>query len=230
VVSDPKATLPSFQQDLDGLAARAVNALYGRWGHFWEGDSYHATQLDTPEEILDRCAYTLANPVAAGLVRRARQWPGLWSAPEQAGETVTFERPSHFFRKEGGLPEKESLKLAVPRGFASAEAFRERLAAALAAREEKAAGERLGFLGVARVLRQRAHDRPKGTEKRREQAPRFAARSLERVKELTARLRAFLGAYWEALAAWKEGRRKVVFPAGTYRMRVEHRVTCAGAG
>lgn len=35
--------------------------------------------------MLDKIAYVLANPVKAGLVRHGRQWPGLWSAPEQIG-------------------------------------------------------------------------------------------------------------------------------------------------
>ncbi|WP_255840653.1 hypothetical protein [Anaeromyxobacter sp. SG66] len=39
-------------------------------------------------------AYVLANPVAAGLVRRGAEWPGLWTAPEQlAGTTLSARRP-----------------------------------------------------------------------------------------------------------------------------------------
>jgi hypothetical protein len=40
-------------------------------------------------------------------------------------------------------------------------------------------------------------------------------------------LRAFLRAYRAALAARRDGAPDVVFPAGTYQLRVEHGVRCA---
>jgi REP element-mobilizing transposase RayT len=230
VVTDPRATLPTFLQDLDSLVARAVNALYGQWGHFWEAGGYVPTLLDTSEEILGRCAYTLANPVAAGLVRRGKKWPGLWSRPEQVGEAIVFERPGHFFSAGGLMQERESLRLAVPPGFESAACFRERLEVAVAAREAEAAGERGGFLGVARILKQRAVDRPATIERKRVLRPRFAAGSHVRRLELARQLKAFLAEHREALLTWRRARRDVVFPEGTYLMRVAHGAVCAGAG
>src|SRR5512141_3450550 len=70
VVTDPYARLPAFEQYLDSLVARAVNASLGRWESFWAPSSYSAVALATPEDIVDKAAYVLANPVAAGLVRR----------------------------------------------------------------------------------------------------------------------------------------------------------------
>lgn len=230
VVTDPHANLPPFQQYLDGLVARSFNALYGLSGYFWESDSYNAVALDAAEDVMDRCAYALANPVAAGLVRKARQWPGLWSAPSDVGGVLEFERPAHFFNPAGCLPEKATLPLTVPRGFPSLEDFRSRLEAALEAREAAAARERTSFLGVARVLAQRVLARPAKPERRRQLRPRFAARDPGRRRELASRLKAFLAEYHEALLAWREGCRGVLFPEGTYQLRVEHRAACAGAG
>jgi REP element-mobilizing transposase RayT len=230
VVTDPSANLPSFLQSLDGLVARAINSLYGQYDYFWESSGYNATALGSAEDVLDRCAYVLANPVAAGLVRQARRWPGLWSAPTDIGRTLEFERPTHFFNPRGYMPERIGLELSVPPGFASPEVFRERLAAALAAREAEATSERVSFLGRARVLRQRALDRPVSRERHRQLRPRFAARDSGRRLELARRLKTFLAEYGEALEAWREGRRDVVFPEGTYHMRVAHRAACAGAG
>jgi hypothetical protein len=45
-----------------------------------------------------------------------------------------------------------------------------------------------------------------------------------------ASLAEFLRSYREAFEAWREGVRDVVFPAGTYLMRVLHGAPCAGAG
>jgi len=230
VLTDPHANLPPFLQYLDGLVARAFNALYGLDGYLWESDGYNGTALDAAEDVLDRCAYVLANPVAAGLVQKARKWPGLWSSPADVGRALEFERPSHFFNPDGYLPDKVGLRLTVPPGFTSLEDFRSRLEAALAAREVEAAGQRSSFMGVARILKQRVLDRPATRERRRQLKPRFAARDPERRRNLARRLKAFLAAYREALLAWREGRREVVFPEGTYQLRVEHRAVCAGAG
>ena len=230
VVTDPDANLPRFHQYLDSLVARAINALYGLWDTFWDPDSYNATALDSPDVVLDRCAYVLANPVAAGLVAKARKWPGPWSSPADVGRKLQFELPAHFFNPKGYLPKKAGLLLSMPPGFASLEEFRARLEAALAEREAKAASERSGFLGVARILKQRVLDRPASRERRRRLKPRFAARDHGRRLEQARRLKAFLAEYREALLAWREGKRDVVFPEGTYHMRVAHLAVCAGAG
>ncbi|MCM2334546.1 MAG: hypothetical protein NDI82_11455, partial [Anaeromyxobacteraceae bacterium] len=230
VVSDPYARLPEFGGYLDSLLARAINALYGLDGTFWEGGSFNATLLTTPHDILDKCAYALANPVAAGLVRRARQWPGLWSGPKQVGTTLEFDRPAHFFAEGGHMPRKVTLELLAPPGFDSVERFRDELEAAYRAKEEAAASGRTSVLGATRVLKQRISDRPASTERRGGLRPRFAARDLGRRIDLARQLKSFLASYRQALREWREGRRDTVFPEGTYQMRVVHLATCAGAG
>jgi putative transposase len=230
VVTDPTANLPLFHQYLDSLVARSINALYGLWDTFWEPDSYNATVLDAAEDVVDRCAYVLANPVAAGLVHQARRWPGLWSSPADVGRCVEVERPRHFFDPNGYMPERIAFTLAVPPGFESADAFRSRLEAALAAREARAFSERQRFLGVARVLKQRVLARPGTPERRPRLRPRFAARNPGRRLELALRLKTFLAAYQDALIGWRAGNRGIVFPEGTYLMRVVHQATCTGAG
>jgi hypothetical protein len=47
--------------------------------------------------------------------------------------------------------------------------------------------------------------------------------------ERLAQLVSFATQYRAALAAWREGVRDVLFPAGTYLMRVLHGARCAGA-
>src|SRR5512133_2717453 len=47
-----------------------------------------------------------ANAVAAGLVRRGGDWPGLWTGPEQlCAAVLSAHRPSTFFRNKGSLPD-----------------------------------------------------------------------------------------------------------------------------
>lgn len=230
VVTDPEARLPQFMQDLDSLLGRALNKLHGQRDHFWEGGTYNSTALDSAEVIVDRCAYALANPVAAGLVRRGKLWPGLWSAPSKVGTTLRFERPGIFFRKRSTLPETASLELAVPPGFLSAEAFRSQLTAALAEQEARAAERHHHFLGLKRVLAQPLLDQPRAPERLGNLKPRFAAKDHGRRLELARQLKVFLADYWAAMLAWKAGVRRVIFPEGTYHMRVAHQAVCAGAG
>jgi len=229
VVTDPHARLPAFHQFLDGLVARALNASLGRWESFWAPNSYSAVTLVTARDVLDKAAYTLANPVAAGLVRKGRLWPGLWSDPERiGGEPIRVRRPKGFFDDEGLLPDEASLRLTPPPAFASAAEFRAQLALALEEREAQAAQG--GFLGVAAVLAQRATDRPRPGEPRRALRPRVAGQDKWKRVETLGRLVEFLRAYREAWEARREGRARVLFPRGTYLLRVLHAVPCTGAG
>jgi len=230
VVTDPHARLPAFHQYLDALVARAVNASLGRWEAFWDPNSYSAVTLVSPSDVVDKAAYVLANPAAAGLVRTGRLWPGLWSAPERiGGDAFEVARPKHFFDPKGSLPEKAILQLEPPPGF-TAEEFRVQIAANLGAREAEAAGNaRGGFLGVARVLAQKPTTQPRSGEPRRTLNPRVAGRDKWKRIEALGRLVEFLCQYRSALAARRKGNANTIFPCGTYLLRVAHGVPC-GAG
>jgi REP element-mobilizing transposase RayT len=231
VVTDPRARLPAFHQFLDALVARAINASIGRWEAFWAPNSYSAVTLILPDDIVDKAAYALANPVAAGLVRSGRLWPGLWSAPERVGsEAFEVRRPKRFFDEKGTLPEKARLKLTPPPGF-TAEEFRERLSARLAELEARAAKEhRTEFLGAVRVMAQKPTARPGPGEPRRGLSPRVATRDKWKRIEALGRLKEFLSRYRAALAERLAGNLEAVFPRGTYLLRVAHRVPCEGFG
>ena len=237
VVTDPEARLPAFIQFFDSLVARSMNAWLARWENFWAPASYSAVALQGPADILDKSAYVLANPVAAGLVRRGRNWPGLWSAPDQLGAGhLEFQRPTRFFRATGAtsLPERAGLALVVPPGFDSPAQFRRALRHALAAREASAAADLAsqgrGFLGVPRVLAQRPFDRPPRPEPRRGLNPRLACRDTWRRIQALAQLLQFLRDYRSAFLSWRARSPTVLFPQGTYLMRVLHRAPCLPSG
>jgi REP element-mobilizing transposase RayT len=229
VVTDPHARLPAFQQYLASFVARATNACLGRWETFWAPRSYSAVVLGSPEDVIAKSAYTLANPVAAGLVRAGHLWPGLWSSPDAVGTTIRVKRPDHFFDEDGLLPEAVDLELKVPSGFRSTQAFRDQLEAELSSQEQTAREEARTFLGAERVLAQSPFSRPRPGEPHRRLSPRIAARDKWKRIELIGRLKSFLCDYREALAAWRESKVVPLFPAGTYLMRVAHGVACAAA-
>jgi len=232
LVTDPHARLPEFHRDLDGLVARAVNCSLGRWESFWDPGSYSAVRLETAQAVLEKLVYVLANPVAAGLVRRGGDWPGLWSDPSLIdGEPVIVERPKEFFRRDGPLPATATLRLCRPRAFAGDDVFMEDLVSRLREAEDRAATDLARqdrrFLGASRVLAQKPFSRPAPGEPRRALSPRVACRNKWGRIEALLRLADFVRWYREALASWRAGARNALFPPGTWLMRVQHRVCCA---
>ena len=232
VVTDPQARLPDFHQFLDALVARAMNCLLGRWESFWDPGSYSAVRIENASEALEKMVYVLANPVAAGLVRRGSEWPGLWSDPRRiGGAPIVASRPEGFFRKNGPLPDTAELRLVPPPGFERDETLADALACTLRRAEDHAAAalgrDGRSFMGVARVLAQRPTSRPATLAPRRGLDPRVACRNKWGRIEALRRLADFVDGYREALAAWRAGVRDVLFPPGTWRMRVEHNARCA---
>lgn len=231
LVTDMQAQLPAFMQYLDSLVARATNASLGRWEGFWSSDaSYSAVEHGETNDVVRKAAYVLANPVAAGLVPTGRDWPGLWTAPSDLGTaTIRAPRPGVFFSANGSMPESVEIVLATPPGFATASEFQDRVAAALHDLEAKHAeheGARRTFLGRVRVLAQDPLARPTPDEPHRQINPRIAAADRSTRIEMLAQLAAFVRAYRSAWASMKAGVRGVVFPAGTYRVRLEYGVQC----
>jgi len=232
VLTDPNARLPEFHCYLDSLAARAINCSLGRWESLWDPDSFSAVRLETSAAVLEKMVYVLANPVAAGLVRRGAQWPGLGSDPTRiGGAPFVTEKPTSFFRKEGPMPAIARLQLHVPPGFESDATFHATLLDELRKAEDEAAAdlEREGrsFLGVVRIRAQKPWGRPAPGEPRRTLSPRVATKSKWRRIEALLRLAAFTRDHREALDAWRAGVRDVLFPPGTWHMRVHHAARCA---
>lgn len=233
VVTDPEGKLPEFMHGLNGTLARCLNSYHARWENFWAPGTYSRVELAGEEDVLSKMVYTLSNPVLAGLVAYSRDWPGARSGTLQEGpETITVKRPPFFFRTKGRLPEEVRLVIVRPRAFPELNdpAFGKLLDRAVNNREElkrvefRAAGKR--FLGPLGVLEQSPLERPGSREPRRGLNPRVAAgdkwRRIERLRSLDS----WLAAYWDALKSFTAGFREVIFPAGTYWMRVHHRVRC----
>lgn len=238
VVTDHEGTLPAFGQYLDSLVARAVNLVLDRSEDFWAPGSYSAVTLVTPRDVLEKTAYVLANPVAAGLVRHGRDWPGLWSDPAWIdGAALECGRPSVFFSETGSMPASAQLELTRPPGFASTADFIAPLLDTLSRLEADAAEELAAdgrrFLGVAGVLAQKPTarpGRPAPDEPRQKLNPRIACRDELRRREALGRLSSFLHDYRHALKSWRKGVRDVIFPAGTYLLRLNHAACCAECG
>ena len=229
VVTDVHGVLPVFTECLNKLVAKCMNAMRGRWENFWASEPVSCVRLLDDEAIIDKIAYTLCNPVLAGLVSRGDQWPGL-----RLGRPGSYavRRPRTFFRENGQMPESLELELIAPplaeRSAREAQRRVDRAVAEceLAARDRvRAAGRQ--FLGRRAVINQDPFASPHTREARRNLAPQVASRNKWLRIETLLQCADFARQYAEALKAWCQEQRTAIFPAGTYLMRVRHRVRCA---
>ncbi len=131
------------------------------------------------------------------------------------------------------MPAVAELELTTPPGFASAAEFSDRLGGELRRLEKQLRRERAmegrGFLGVAKVLAQKPWARPALGEPRFKLNPRVAAMDKWKRIEALSRLTDFLREYRAAWLAMRAGATGVLFPLGTYHLRVMHAVQCARA-
>jgi len=68
-------------QELKRYTAYKSNKILGRKGAFWQSESYDRVIRDF-EELEDTIAYTLNNPVKAGLVKHWSDWPHTYCKPD----------------------------------------------------------------------------------------------------------------------------------------------------
>lgn len=223
VIRDTFGRYPEFIEHLHRMIARSQNALRGRWEHFWASGQTSVVRLVSREDILRKVAYVAANPVQDQLVDRVHNWPGVNGFRAlRSGVLLSAVRPGHFFRPNGPMPARVSIRLGFPEELGSAGELSAELEAMVRDLEHKAALERqrtgIRVLGRAAVLKQSWRSSPTTSEPRRGVSPRIAAKNMWARIEALARNRGFVRAHAEARALWRLGC-DVVFPAGTYWLR-----------
>ena len=225
VIHDREGRHPDFTRILHALLARALNHLRERQGAVFERRSPGVVELADREAQLTHLAYVAANPVASGLVEHGRDWPGARTHAEdvRAG-SLDVVRPDTPFFEQSVLPERITLRLAVPPGFSDLgrDAFATLLAKRIASAEEAARSERRrarkGFLGERGLKRQSWRNGPPWPSKlqRRQIRPEVMATEPETRRALLDAIATFRRAYSEALAALRGGLRDALFPEGTW--------------
>ena len=235
IVTDTKGQFPLFLRELHRLVSLGTKVLRKWEGPTWDHEQTSVVRLLTDQAIVEKLAYVMVNPVQAGLVRHAREWPGITVLPQELGRrTWTLSRPDAYFRADNPQwPERVELSLTLPPGLAEryvAQEVREAVGDELERQERRAHQEirKRGwrFLGAERVRRLSPYRRATSFELLRDRNPTFAVgRGQKRVFfQVVAELRAFRRAYRDALEQWRAGLRSVVFPQGTWCMRQVHGV------
>jgi len=239
VVTDVRGELPRFLQEFHRLLALTTKALRGWPGEVFDKRSTGQHMLLTPDAILEALGYLIANPVEAGAVRYAKDWPGAHTLPRDIGTRVLrVKRPARYFDPDNTQwPALVELRLEMPTALQldyGIELAQQRVAELVKAREHRAwqRSKRTGmaFVGARRVLQQAHTKRARSYEAFGNLNPQFAAAGRRAAAtEATYRLRAFNVQYDRALAAWTSGIRSVCFPKGTWWMRVCHGARCGPA-
>lgn len=226
VCTDPNGRTPDFMRELNRNTAKCLNAHYRRWENFWSSEHYGKTDLQSPDDVLDKIVYTLANPVAAGLVNSARLWPGFTTLRVAYGDTIVVKRPSGYFKNDGKMPTEITFRRIKPPGFEhlSDREFTSLVTERVSQREEDLRAEvaRRGrsFLGPKKCREVDPFDRPVSQDSRQGLNPRIAAKDKGVRIAAIARLKTFLADYREAYMHWRDGMRNVLFPEGTYALRL----------
>jgi REP element-mobilizing transposase RayT len=232
VVHDPRGELPAFLERFHKFCAKALNVRWKRWENLWASEPTCAVHLVEEQDVLDKVVYTLANPVKDHLVDRVFEWPGASSLRRMGRRALTIRRPKLFFREAGPMPREVTLIARPPREWrGDAQSWVERVHAEVRAREDSARKERLDkgtrIVGRRSVLAASAFDRPTTHEPRRNRRPHVGCLNVERrIRELAA-LRVFRATYADARRRYAAGERRVVFPAGTFFLRVAFGVRCS---
>lgn len=235
VFTDPNRTRSLFLRDLHRLVSMGTKGLRGWDGPVWDQCKTSIVRLLTGRAVLEKLGYVMANPVKAGLVAYARDWPGVTVLPGELGRrTFVIERPAVFFRADNPKwPDRVELTLTLPpmlEAKYTAEQVRAAVAQELERQEQNARAEvsKRGrpVLGRKRVRSVSPHWRAKSPEPIRKRNPTFAVGRGQRKALFRAaeELRAFRLAYREALMQWRAGHRDVVFPMGTWGMCQLHGV------
>lgn len=236
VVTDVRGELPRFLQTFHRLLALSTKALRGWPEEVFNKRSSGAHALLSPEAVVESIAYLVANPVEALAVRYAKDWPGAHTLPRDVGvRTIRVKRPAFYFDPDNpDWPDEIELRLEIPALLQENygdELARTRITQRARDRERaawrKAKRSGIPFLGAKRVLRLPHTKRAKSYEVFGSLNPQFAAAGDSRAAACTVRrIRLFNAQYDEALARWTAGNRKVLFPAGTWWMRVCHGARC----
>jgi putative transposase len=231
VVTDPQARLPQFLGRFHGLLAKAQNASLGRWENLWSSEKASIVNLVSPDDVLAKMAYTIANPTSAGLVESPEHWPGVIAWPGM-NQKLFARKPPDFFASASALPDSISVQLARPAilGELSEVEFSKLLNRAVddlvhRARHELAS-RGLKFLGRESVRKQSFQATPGTLAARRDLDPTIAARSPTRRVQVLLKKEDFVRRYRRAWQRYRAGVRDVKFPPGTYALRLNSAVDC----
>ena len=228
--TDRTAKRSRFMQDTMSAIARTRNRDLDRRGHFWEAGSYGDTVLLDRDAIERKLLYIWLNPVQAGLVRRAEDWPGFMILPRHWGKTIRVEKPDRFYGRKN--PEYIEFTPEPPPGYEDMSLeeviayFEELLRFGEDEIAELRAEAGLPVVGAEKVCQMDPMDCPTTPDRRSRINPRFATTNGRLLAQAIQEYQAFRQEYYKCRRQWLRGAKGVVFPSGTVALRRLAPVKC----
>jgi hypothetical protein len=223
-LSDPNGKMCEFKADFHRLVAQNIKRLLGWEGTVFEDrDCKHAAVLGERGAI-EKALYCVLNPVRAGLVATAKEWPGAIWLPGM--RSYTAKKPTCWFTS-AHWPDEITIHFVPPPAWTGSEdAWHETLARLTAEGEDELRKERIregrGVLGAQRVKDQSHKKRPKTKDRRGKLNPMIATGGDgPLMKQAIKALRLWRRAYREALERWRVDK-TTEFPEGSYWVVVHH--------
>ena len=211
-----------MQESMSGIA-RARNSDLERSGHFWGAGGYGDTVLLDRDALERKLLYVWLNPVRAGLVERAEDWPGFMILPRHWGETIRIEKPGKYYGRNS--PDVVEFVPQPPPGYGdmSLEEVKAYFEELLEIGEDEIAELRREFgetcRGAEAVQAVDPFDRPEKPLPFGQINPRFATRDKELMAAAIEGYRAFCDRYETLRQRWVKGTKNLRFPCGTVQLR-----------
>jgi REP element-mobilizing transposase RayT len=233
IVTDTRGRLPDFLRDFHRVIALGIQTIRNWQGEVWDGAATSCVELCTPKAIIEKLAYVMSNPVKAGLVPSAGQWPGVMVLPHELGiKCWAKTRPDVFFDPRNPLwPPVAEIRLILPNHYLTDDELRKAVAQELRALQKVAYDDMrarsMRALGRERVSRVSPHAIARTPQvERTKSTPCLAVGHGQSalLKEALTVLRQFRQKYQLALQRWRDGLRNTLFPQYTWQMRWLHRV------
>ena len=231
VIYDPDGRVPAFIERFHKMLAKVLSVHYRRFESIWSRDQTCLTRLVTMNDVFEKVVYVLSNPAAAHLVEDIVQYPGSSSWNLMGHGAKTVQRPKAYFREDGRMPAQIELRAVAPRGLRGESygdwitrvrtAVKKRQSGLADERKKKAKKGRGGaVLGPAHILKTDPLSRPTTEAPRWRLRPHLACKDKERMREERRALKEFREAYTKMRIRLRSGGARVVFPEGTYRLRL----------
>jgi REP-associated tyrosine transposase len=232
VVTDMRGNLPDFTRDFYSSVARVMNKKMGRRENFWACGAGGATVLIGEQTIVEKMAYTITNPVAAGVVPTHTRWrlsqnhsktPLISTLGAIKGRNrKRFLRPKNYFKLKGSaVADYGILTLELPLGTEE-EQFHLKLDDCVKQREkefqEKRKHNNTPFLGMKNTLQINHQHIPRKEGKSSKINPLLACSDTIRLIGEKNALKQFRHAHKECRIEILAGKNMVFFPEGTYAM------------
>ena len=183
IITDVLGNLPRFLERFHRLVALATKVLRKWDGPVWDPGKTSIVRLESEQAIIEKIAYVLANPVAAGLVHRAEEWPGVTQRLAELGNAkLVAKRPDEYVDADNPIwPKQAELSFSLPPALAdndSREGIVERIGVELRLIEDCARAEvrknRWRVPGARRVRLMSPTKRARSFENLRSLNPTFA--------------------------------------------------------